>query len=869
MILMALVNHFTDFGVLIRRGELKVHSLAPLTMASSGPRLWTPRLYPYTDDKRIFGMSPFCEATEVYLASSRMSQKRGGIEPTGHGAALWVILEKDLATERWLEFVTDWLSFALGGEVVAAMPQDAIRLAWIVILDVLSLRFAHKGSHDGDALALKVLLDAQHRNFEAYLFPPHDYSFVDDLETREADILVDEDEDEDEDNSMDGLNAGADEIPNFNHSATAPSSRPYIPKESVPLENAAEEMPAIWFQHISVFFWPVAQPKHFRRSPKDIINDYCQMRDLPARDYKSESFQETLNSSGLLARLHEICELGNLLETTHPDVENSFRYHNWKISYAQIICRWTSATITEDEYKRRCPKEDKDYQFSDADAEELFRFISRKKEMHPWGYNPFAAYFLLSQACFRFYSETWLAPCLRTLEYPKIEGWNPDIVYRIIMQTPLLQNADSASSQEFLKEVDRRLSVVIHETWAHRKLMHRVNTESFRPPITSSRIASTSKKLAQSIATSTSKKPAQSLRDDEKRLRAVAKSSKKARRFHAARKTKAAATAQERRGTSSVQMEVLGDKFLPEEEEVSCRACHDKKMDECCVRILEVDERPDTADLVGAALTCAPPHDCLQPLPQPQRRDGTTPPARDIRFVNPKDLGLMWVRPRPETFKRCGRDITRFIMRSDRNISDSSGVRRRDTMQAWAYGSMTGAGARQPMGGIKGDDSDVLVEIGTSIVPSLRSDVITMTNVDEVTRMGKHGLTCFSCTNYISALHEDRDIGLEDIGERHKSKDCEGGCYPCAQLEQTGTDKSRHEWDFAYIGVGIVIETWPNTVWCFNGRIRHGSIMPGNNSYYRNNAMSSGIHPTKRERDAARAAAICQIRHGMQLRPRI
>jgi hypothetical protein len=113
MILMALVNHFTDFGVLIRRGELKVHSLAPLyvhdfhlgarAMTSSGPRLWTPRLYPYTDDKRIFGMSPFCEATEVYLASSRMSQKRGGIEPTGHGAALWAILEKDLATERWVK----------------------------------------------------------------------------------------------------------------------------------------------------------------------------------------------------------------------------------------------------------------------------------------------------------------------------------------------------------------------------------------------------------------------------------------------------------------------------------------------------------------------------------------------------------------------------------------------------------------------------------------------------------------------------------------------------------------------------------------------------------------------------------------------
>jgi hypothetical protein len=69
-------------------------------MASSEPHLWTPRLYPYPDDKRILEMSPFCEATKDYLDSSRKSQKRGGLEPTGHGAALWAILEKDLATEK-------------------------------------------------------------------------------------------------------------------------------------------------------------------------------------------------------------------------------------------------------------------------------------------------------------------------------------------------------------------------------------------------------------------------------------------------------------------------------------------------------------------------------------------------------------------------------------------------------------------------------------------------------------------------------------------------------------------------------------------------------------------------------------------------
>jgi hypothetical protein len=68
-----------------------------------------------------------------------------------------------------LKFILDWFSFALGGKVVAIMPQDIIHLTWIVILNVLFICFGHKGSHNSDALALKVCLDAQHQNFEAYM----------------------------------------------------------------------------------------------------------------------------------------------------------------------------------------------------------------------------------------------------------------------------------------------------------------------------------------------------------------------------------------------------------------------------------------------------------------------------------------------------------------------------------------------------------------------------------------------------------------------------------------------------------------------------------------------------------------------------
>ncbi|KAJ6624676.1 hypothetical protein B0H10DRAFT_714687 [Mycena sp. CBHHK59/15] len=146
------------------------------------------------------------------------------------------------------------------------------------------------------------------------------------------------------------------------------------------------------------------------------------MRNLKPRNYQSVGFQTALEDSGLLESLHEICRLGNLLETSHPDIERSFRYHNWKISYGELICDWTPATITIEEYERPDPK----YKFTPEDAMELFVFISSHPRMHPWAHNPMAAYLLLSLDCFTINCDTWLVPCLETLNYPRIVGWNSE-----------------------------------------------------------------------------------------------------------------------------------------------------------------------------------------------------------------------------------------------------------------------------------------------------------------------------------------------------------------------------------------------------------------------------------------------------------
>lgn len=57
-------------------------------------------------------------------------------------------------------------------------------------------------------------------------------------------------------------------------------------------------------------------------------------------------------ASGLVDKLEEICEPGNLLETSHPDVEKSFRFHHWKDRYGEILCKWTKEKITWDDYVR-------------------------------------------------------------------------------------------------------------------------------------------------------------------------------------------------------------------------------------------------------------------------------------------------------------------------------------------------------------------------------------------------------------------------------------------------------------------------------------------------------------------------------------
>ncbi|KAJ7455281.1 hypothetical protein B0H11DRAFT_1926162 [Mycena galericulata] len=878
---------------------------------SPGFKLWTPRLRAFADDVALWSKHPVKRIFEERLGMGAASTRRGG-------DLLWVELRKELEKDaEWVEIASDWLAFTLGGEIVSEIPEEALSKSWNIMFDVLFLRYSANGAPESDVIARNMLLREQMANFRAYNDVGADYSMFDDLDRRDnwegdsagdrdsdwedVDDPMDEDyedeeyEDNSEDDPMEDHGGDSDEefFVDFVQSHPPPSPAA-IPSHRPPPDLAPADLPAHWLRHINVFFYPVVKPLHLVqkgcRSKGDVVDDLRDMRNLPKRTYQSPAFQVALEETGLLERLHKICRLGNLLETSHPDVEASFRFHNWKMSYGYLICQWTPRSISEEEYEKvganysiqtlmRRPKPDPHYKFSPKEAMDLLSFMSSHHRMHPWAHNPMAAYLFLSLDCFTFNAETWLVPCLETLKYPRVAGWNSVTIFRTIKELPLLKDISAPDSLEFLEALeDRKLAVVLEETSLHRALMRRVKTYTWRPPPGSDNATSS---LSSSRATGSRgphpKPKPPKLSKGEKR--------NQGRRAKKEEKHKAGGEVEE----ETVQMDWLDTEPLKEQEELltNCPMCRDEKMEDRCVRLFPVTPRKDVKRLRGVVLTCAAPEDRLRPLPPPKRRKGgkTPRPRRRIRYLDPVKLGMTWIKPQPHVQERCGRDITRFVFTPKNGLPEFvggvrynafeplilerlidnhrrvkiRGVRRRDEMQAWAYGSMTPSGNRQPAGGLQGDGYGPYACHKGDTPDDIRALFRHAVDADVIIEVGRLGLS--------PAQLERHAWAISDILQKRPKKELRGTTFPCAQLAQSGTDKTRHEWDFAMGKWSVVIETQANTVWAFNGQEEHATVHPSQSSYNAG-AQSSGYHPTKRQRDAARAQAIQQIRLEMGLRPR-
>ncbi|KAK7013918.1 hypothetical protein R3P38DRAFT_3206486 [Favolaschia claudopus] len=860
-----------------------------------------PRLKPYDEDAAVFMEEPFRSAfTKQAVPAANYS------------------------------LITEWLLYTLGAAIVDHMPEAAIRRSSDLFINVLYKRYELGNTPAGDQAALNLLLAAQMDNFREYyhvMVPPTYFAYDEalsardsypeseedgesDAEAKEAapspepmDIDSDDsddpdytsdmdEEDEDEDSMSDAESVSSDdlaELPAFVDSFESPS-RPRVRKRPVRENVSLEERVRSWTKSITDFFYPDSLAVG-PRDCTDVVNDLVEMRQLPQKIYETPRFLELLEgkdpTAGLFALMRQVARPGNLLENTHVDVTQSFRWYNWKVSYAALIERWVLPSMTKAEYQETLPPRPKKFQFSVADAQKLMLFISRHQEIHPWVFNPMAAYMFASLGAFTSNCESWLIPGLVELEYMILSHfkaanqWNIKTVYRQIKNLPMFTNP----TVENLTALDPILATVVRETSKRRAFLYRLQQELYRgAPWADSKVSED----PDPVPPNPTKSPT--------------KSAKRRRN----------------RKVREQEQESAG------QQERACPRCAHLKMEERCIRILEVT-RQDCADLVGAALTCAPEGDRLQPKPmkpvpsiqllipsaltqiQKKGENGKMKPAKPVKFVHPfEDLNMVLVEHREDVYERCGLDIVRFVDKQTEKMiggvrfqvfSDETlaflienhrlikvvAIHRREDMQRWNPGTMTASGSRQPAGGYLGDgygaypshlghsssevraSCDALVEAGNSICPGLKSRLTNLTEESGIEYLGQSGLTLYDCTNYVSCIHIDKDMGLEDIVNGRSHRDALGDLAPTMQLEKTGCGKD--DYNFGYVQWGIVVRTQANTVWIFNAQHEHGTVMPAASVVRQ--ATSDGTHASTSGTNVLRAKRVKEIRCSYHLRTKV
>ncbi|KAJ6475718.1 hypothetical protein C8R47DRAFT_1220555 [Mycena vitilis] len=888
-------------------------------MSEAPTHLWDPRLRPFQDDEALFQQEPFASVFQTY--SQKCSNARLVVD-------LFQELLSLLSSDEWVELSYEFTAYCLGDEI-AIIISGFYKKTLQLLVQILYLRYCHGDNDFGREQATRALLETQRSWFRDLSVGPRQLhlSFEDELSDRYALLpgsarqpAADDPEDSVSDDSSEINESEPDSDSDFEDASERllmdPASESEMEEDS-DSDSDGDGDPYSWCRNVDYFFnldtessillatdastdpGEQEMSSDQRRSKKRVICDLVVMRKVTPAVYNTPSFKRALQDSGLLDRFLAICRPGNLLETSHYDVELSFRYHSWRNSYGQLLERWTPPVcLRRLEMSPKLPHRP-------FDAAEFLIFFSTHTRMHPWTSNPMAAYMFLSLSAFKINCKLWLVPCLETLGF-EARSWDLTEVYRDLFRHPAMRNEEEG--RVLLESLDERLQAVILGTLWHRDLREAVNAEVFhiKPGPPSNSPLSHSKPAGHSAiskvleSTSGSSCPSD-IRLHRRALR-VAGSTPVA--TSAAPLSKIQKKNAKRRARDKAQKtaEKTSAEDRPSWLQDSCPNCAHKPEDQRCVRLVYVEENVNAVTYIGCALTSAPEGDRLRPLKvTPSKKTKKSKIYKRTQYISPAQLRLRYYEARSDdhpVWRDCGRDIVRFICRRGgkpylvagirfRALSEETlklmqhhhslvrihALRRRADMQAWAYGSMTGRGSRMPMGGMKGDgyapyachsgegvddikalfrhavDTDILVTAAKSIYSGIEKDLLEVTEESELNRFGRFGLTGYYCTNFISSVHSDQDIRKEDHPILH----------PCIQLSKENCGPE--DYNFGMIRWGVAIRTEGNTVWLFDGNDEHGTIMPSQSSYDAQ-AASLGKHDndnTKNERLSSLTQLLMQI----------
>ncbi|KAG5221205.1 hypothetical protein IMY05_C4455000100 [Salix suchowensis] len=176
---------------------------------------------------------------------------------------------------------------------------------------------------------------------------------------------------------------------------------------------------------------------------------------------------------------------------------------------------------------------------------------------------------------------------------------------------------------------------------------------------------------------------------------------------------------------------------MPKELKNTCKHCRDNPdEDQWCIRRYYVHELPNYEELDGCVITTAPEDECLDP----KAKEGSSSP----QYYHPDELGLKQIKPQPEVFDLCKRDVTLLVNDDSILVAD-----------ALIY---TAQGLYKP----------VTKHVGKYFV------------TQGMDPMGSGGGNLYVCRNYCSHMHKDRDASMSICMQSKKR--CKEG-----------------EWNFVYL----------------------------------------------------------------------
>ncbi|KAJ7892675.1 hypothetical protein B0H13DRAFT_2339977 [Mycena leptocephala] len=339
--------------------------------------IWTPQLRLYAEDEEVFRLEPFATVFATYRDKKGLHTRSDNY--------LLENLDDTLDQPRYIVHLLDWLNFTLGPEIVAHMPPDALVDSRQLFLNVLFACFQYNGERTGEDLAYELLQDAQKLNFNKYfdnisgpdhvshlggISLPADICWNDDLDLRQTwdqdsaagdrDSDWEDEEDNEESEDLDRMDEDlplmdedwvddrsqevdkdsnsqpAEDLPGFVKTPTS-AGLSVLPKKPHRPQTSPFGLSYKWAKNMSDFFYSGAD-ETVELSARNVVDDLVDMRKIPASVYDHKSFKTEFEESGLFELMRAICTAGNMLETSHPDIEDSFRWHDWKISYAEMIC---------------------------------------------------------------------------------------------------------------------------------------------------------------------------------------------------------------------------------------------------------------------------------------------------------------------------------------------------------------------------------------------------------------------------------------------------------------------------------------------------------------------------------------------------